>query len=314
MTKTLVSTNACGEESALPPAEILLEEARALSRLLHQDKNRERYRALLMEVIEVAQAERAPDEPLSTRALRTLLEAHAARAESARYGAGQLARGSQRAPTEEDCEDGWERVESIIAEAEEAARAALAIARSLDETQAHIVAEAAQRAADKARALIGERNRSYTFHTDPTFSFGEGWYLAAAGLLAGVEIQLEEGPHAAATELFLREAGLLDRLRPFRARPRANKALPEIVARAFRSDPSGARAKLRAAFLGHVPVPLEIRRFAEERLASSRSQVKVLLWVRRGVHHPDRNTDFGELSELCRRALSLALVDRKSVV
>ncbi len=300
-------TSTTTQEPGLLRAEELLNEARELSQALHLEGNRERYRALLSEVIEAAQADLPSDEELVKRIQRALLEAHAARAESARYGAGQLARGSQRAPTEEDCEDGWERVESIILEAEESARAAVFLAEQLSEPKSWAFARAAQFAAEKARALTQERNRSYTFHTDPAFSFGEGWYLAAASLLSGVEIQLEEGPHAAAGELFLREAGLLDRLRPFRARPRANKALPEIVARAFRSDARGAQAKLRAAFLGSDPVPIEIRRFAEEKLAKAQTRARVLLWVRRGVHHQNRNTDFDELSDLCQRALLLGI-------
>lgn len=305
---TTLGSKATEEESGPLRAEVLLKEARGLSQALHQEGNRERYRALLAEVIEAAQVELPSEDVLTNRVRWALLEAHAARAESARYGAGQLARGSQRAPTEEDCEDGWARVESIILEAEDSARMAAILAEQLKAPKASRFAQAAHLAAEKARELTRERNRSYTFHTDPGFSFGEGWYLAAASLLAGVEIQLEEGPLAETAELFLREAGLSDRLRPFRARPRANKALPEIVARAFRSDAPSAQAKLRAAFLGREPVPIEIRRFAEQRLAgAAQTGAKVLLWVRKGVHQKNRNTDFDELSVFCQRTLSLGL-------
>jgi len=84
--------------------------------------------------------------------------------------------------------------------------------------------------------------------------------------------------------------------------------MPEIVARAFRSDAPSAQAKLRAAFLGREPVPIEIRRFAEQRLAgAAQTGAKVLLWVRKGVHQKNRNTDFDELSVFCQRTLSLGL-------
>ena len=115
-----------------------------------------------------------------------LLQAHTARAEDARYGAGQLSRGSQRAPTLAACEDGWQRVEQIVCTAEEAALAATEIARQLDTAKAQILANKAQVAAKEARAIVSERNRAYTFHADPGFSFGEGWYLAAASLLARI--------------------------------------------------------------------------------------------------------------------------------
>ena len=49
------------------------------------------------------------------------MKAHAARAQDARHGAGQLSRGAQRAPTREACDDGWLRVEAIVAAAEASA-------------------------------------------------------------------------------------------------------------------------------------------------------------------------------------------------
>src|SRR5690606_3162221 len=154
-------------------------------------------------------------------------------AEDARYGAGQLARGSQRAPTVEDCEDGWQRVESIVRVSEASAAAAEDLARALGAPRARELAGRALAAAQKARELVVERNRAYTFHANPRFSFGEGWYLAAAAVLASVPMQLEPGQaHTEQTALFLREAGLAHLLVPFRPRPLANKALPDLVARA----------------------------------------------------------------------------------
>ena len=53
-----------------------------------------------------------------------LASAHAARAEDALHGAGQLSLSAQRAPTLDACEEGWQRVERIVVAAEEAAHAA----------------------------------------------------------------------------------------------------------------------------------------------------------------------------------------------
>src|SRR5689334_21256321 len=106
------------------------------------------------------------------------------RAQDARYGAGQLSLSAQRAPTRDACDDGWRRVESIVAVAEEAAASAVALAEILDDRVAWKAARAAQTAATDARRLVAERNHAYTFHADPRFSFGEGWYAAAAAVLA----------------------------------------------------------------------------------------------------------------------------------
>jgi hypothetical protein len=125
------------------------------------------------------------------------------------------------------------------------------------------VAEAAAR---DARRLVDERNHAYTFHADPGFSFGEGWYLAAAAVLAGVAIQIEPGkPQTAQAERFLRDAGLGAQLVPYRSRPRASKHLPAIVACAFREDPRSAQRKLRAAFLGDAPVSPPVIAWADQR-------------------------------------------------
>ncbi|MGH7438366.1 MAG: hypothetical protein ACRENE_22000, partial [Polyangiaceae bacterium] len=160
----------------------------------------------------------------------------------------------------------------------------------------------ADAAACAARRIIDDRNHAYTFHTDPGFSFGEGWYLAAAAVLAGVTIQIEPGmPGTAQVERFLRDAGLLDRVRPHRSRPRANKQTPDLVARAFRADPAGAQQKLRAAFLGAEPVATTVRDWIDPRLARWGVRGKVLVWIRDGAHHPGRNTVFSEVVELTGR-------------
>jgi hypothetical protein len=245
---------------------------------------------------------------------RLAVEAHAVRAQGARYGAGQISLGSQRAPTREACDDGWQRVDSIVAEAEAFASEATRLAQLLDDRAAWKAARAAEAAARDARRLILERNHAYTFHADPGFSFGEGWHLAAAGVLADVAIQIEPGkPHTAHAERFLRDAGLGARLQPYRSRPRASKQLTEIVAHGFRAGPEEAQRKLRAAFLGPAPIPPippEIVEWTDRKLAGAAGAgtKKVLLWVRQSVHHPMRNTTHAELVELTRRTLARGLV------
>jgi len=245
------------------------------------------------------------------RARSTLLHAHAARARDARHGAGQLSFGSQRAPTLEACDDGWQRVEEIVLVAEASARAAALLAAELGplspSTPAWKAARNAEAAAREARLLLDERNHAYTFHADPGFSFGEGWYLAAAAVLGGASIQIEpDKPQTAQVHRFLRDAGLAARVVLYRPRPRANKQLPELVARAFRADPLGAQQRLRAAFLGDAPVAPAIVAWAERRLPDVGK--KILLWVRYGKHHPNRNTSHAELVELARRACAAGLL------
>jgi hypothetical protein len=238
-----------------------------------------------------------------------LVKAYAARARDARHGAGQLSLGAQRAPTCAACDDGWQRVEEIVAVAEASALVAARMAAELDNNTAWKTARAAEAAARDARRIVDERNHAYTFHADPGFSFGEGWYLAAAAVLAGVAIQIEPcKPQTPQAERFLRDAGLGSRLVRYRSRPRANKHLPEIVARAFRVDPLSAQRKLRAAFLGNAPIPQTVIDWADRGLAGVSSGKKVLLWVRYGAHHPTRNTTVPELVELARRALVANLV------
>jgi hypothetical protein len=196
-----------------------------------------------------------------------LVKAYAARARDARHGAGQLSLGAQRAPTYAACDDGWQRVEEIVAVAEASALVAARMAADLDNNSAWKAARAAEAAARDARRIVDERNHAYTFHADPGFSFGEGWYLAAAAVLAGVAIQIEPcKPQTPQAERFLRDAGLSSGLKPYRSRPRANKHLPEMVARAFRPDPLSAQRKLRAAFLGDAPIPQTVIDWADRGL------------------------------------------------
>jgi hypothetical protein len=289
-------------------ARLLGEAARAVSASRAPDR-RERHRALVAEAI--ALAERARDEAAGAarrRALTTIAEAHAARAEDALHGAGQIALGSQRAPTPEACDDGWARVAEIVAEAEASARAAEEAARAIEgddgaRARAARAAAKAARAAIDASRLALERNHATTFHTSPGFSFGEGWYVAAAALFDGGPIQLEPGgPLLAQAERFLRDAGLAHLVVPYRPRPRANKAAPVVVARAFRADPVRAARLVRDAFLGDGAIAPAVRAFVDARVPGVRDRARVLLWVRDGVHDAFRNTRADELAELALRA------------
>lgn len=272
---------------------------------------REQHRLLLERAIDLAQAALDADanDTKTTRAARTtLVKAHAARAEDARHGAGQLSLGSQRAPTRAACDDGWERVESIVAVAEASAAEVARLAPLLDTPAGWKALRLAETAAREARRLLDERNHAYTFHADPGFSFGEGWYLAASAVLAGVEIQVEpDQRQTAQAERFLHDAGLAPLLRTYRSRPRANKHLTEIVAQAFRADPREAQRKVRAAFLGDAPIPQPIVDWIDSRLAGAPGGKKVLLWVRYGAHDAHRNTTWDETLELTQRALAAGL-------
>lgn len=295
-------------------ATALLGDALAAASGLHLPGTRERHRCQLERAIELAERALAvaetsgADADTVAGARRTLVRAHAARAEDARHGAGQLSRGSQRAPTADACEDGWRRVEAIVAGAEASAAEAARLARELDDDDARARAEAAHAAAREARRIVDERNDAYTFHTDPAFSFGEAWYVAAAAVLAGVAIQIEPGPRAPGAERFLRDAGLLERVVPYRPRPRAPKQLTEILSRAFRADPPSAQRALRSAFLGGAPIPPAIAAWTGRALAGAPAGRKVLVWVRRAAHDPTRNTTHVELVELVRRAGAAGLV------
>ena len=292
-------------------AALILADDLAQAATLHLPGARERHRQRLDQAIDLASRAIASADAgeTTTGARSTLVVAHAARAQDARHGAGQLSLGAQRAPTREACDDGWQRVEEIVTVAESSSRAAAVVAAELDTESTWKAARAAEAAAREARRIVDERNHAYTFHADPGFSFGEGWYLAAAAILAGVAIQIEPGkPQTSQAERFLKDAGLGSLLVPYRSRPRANKHLPEIVARAFREDPLSAQRKVRDAFLGHAPIPQTIADRADARLAHVPAQRKVLLWVRYGAHHPARNTTYPELLDLARRSLAAGLV------
>ena len=297
--------------------------AEALRATLHEPGERDRHRRLLAEASELSllALELAGDPETLAGARSTLVKAHAAKAEDALHGAGQLSLSAQRAPTREACDDGWQRVEVIVCGAEASARAAAAIARDVssetpDAKLARVVSSAAARAdvaARSARRLVETRNHAYTFHTDGDFSFGEGWYLAAAAVLDGVAIQIESGTDGTASaEAFLRDAGLASRLEAYRSRPRAMKQTTELVGRSFRADAVSAQQRLRAAFLGAGPTASAVLDFVDARLERESSVLrdgkKVLLWIRDGVHHPGRNTDAGELRELTRRVSRAGLV------
>jgi hypothetical protein len=304
---------------------------------LHEPGQRERYRELLGGAIELAsRALDAAEEERSsagasasdgayerllaivTSARFTLVTACAAKAEDALHGVGQLSLSAQRAPTLEACDDGWQRVEEVALGAEAASRMARACALELERDapgsaaarKASAAARQADAAAGAARRIIDERNHAYTFHADAAFSFGEGWYLAAAAVLAGVSIQIERAKDGTTqAEQFLRDAGLADRLTAYRSRPRAMKQTTELVARAFRADPAAAQAQLRAAFLGKDPIPSAVVAWIDSRLRPAEfAEKKVLLWIREGVHHATRNTRFDELAELTTRVQRAGLV------
>lgn len=292
-------------------AAAILADTLAASSALHVSGARERHRQQLERAIDCAHRAlaAAADPETIAGARRTLVNAHTARAQDARHGAGQLSLGAQRAPTADACDDGWRRVEAIVAGAEASATEAARLARELDYEDVRASVRAAEAAAQDARRIVDERNHAYTFHADPGFSFGEAWYLAAAAVLAGVAIQIEPGKaQSSQAARFLRDAGLSALLTPYRSRPRAPKQLTEIVARAFRADPLSAQRALRAAFLGDAPIPPAIVEWTARALADAPAGNKVLVWIRYATHHPMRNTTHLELVELVRRALAAGLV------
>lgn len=281
----------------------------------------EQRRALELAILEAnAVLASAPDPAAAELAHSNLVRAHAARAEDALHGAGQLSQSAQRAPTLDACHDGWRRVEAIVEGAEMSALAAATSAAVLARDAAgsrvaRAAATAARRAegwALAARKLVVERNHAYTFHTDGGFSFGEGWYLAAGAVLAGLAIQIEPGAseRVAQAERFLGDAGLLARVCAYRSRPRAMKQVTELVARAFREDAAAAQASLRAAFLGAPPLAPDVTAWIDQRLAGAAAPdtKKVLVWIRDGVHHPGRNSTGAEVLELAARARRAGLV------
>ena len=291
-------------------AAIVLAEAAGMQGRLHLPGGRDRYRAVLERGISLAERalEQSNDARLIVKVRKMLVRAHAARAEDARYGAGQLSRGSQRAPTPEDCDDGWLRVEEIVTNAESSAVRARVLAEALDTPAGRRYAQAAEVSARAARQIVLDRNHAYTFHTDPGFSFGEGWYLAAAAVLKGVSVQINpDTAQALQAERFLRDAGLGRCLAPYRPRPRSNKPLTAIVADAFRPDPVAAQRAVRAAFLGSEPPSPFLVEWTRRQVGDISSK-KILLWVRTCVHDAPRNTDFEELARLSTLVCSLGLI------
>jgi hypothetical protein len=286
-----------------------LAEATALQGTLHLPGVRDDYRSRLEQVVLLAtKALEGARENSELGSLHwVLLRAQGARAEDARHGAGQLSRGAQRAPTLADCEEGWQRVEQIACTAEVAALAAARFARLLDTAEARTIARRAEAAANAARKIVLERNRAYTFHADPGFSFGEGWYLAAAALFAGLSIQIRPG---AAQEVqakrFLLDVGLEGVLRPYRSRPASPKHLTHIIAEAFHADAAEAQRNLRAAFLGDDTPAASLRSWIDGKVGGKPEQ-KVLLWVRTGDHDALRNTCFDELRQLSELVLNAGL-------
>ncbi len=286
------------------------EQAAQLAQSLHLPGVRDAHRALL--ITAKAAFESALDGAAAgewvAMCRESLLRVYCAFAEDARYGVGQLSRAAQRAPSEADCEDGWERVEEIARGAEDVARQSLTLVSEQSSASAPRLADGVQRAACAARATIESRNRAYTFHANPAFSFGEGWYAAAAAVLAGVSLQIEpEQKHSAAAERFLVSAGLREQLQPYRPRPRANKALPLIVAGAFRDNPQAAQTRLRAAFLGDALVVSLVQAWLAARLPAVSERPTVLIWNRLCAHDAHRNSSPEELSRLCQLAQEAAL-------
>jgi hypothetical protein len=287
----------------------LLAEATALEGKLHLPGVRDDYRARLEHVVLLATGEldNALDGEEVAPLQWLLLQAQSARTEDARYGAGQLSRGSQRAPTLADCEDGWQRVEQIVCTAEDAASAAARLGQLLNTAKARELVSRADIAGKAARNIVIERNRAYTFHADPGFSFGEGWYLAAAALLSGVPIQIKPGAaQEAQAKRFLLDAGLGGSLHPYRPRPASPKHLTHIIAEAFHAAASGAQCTLRAAFLGNASPSASLISWIDGNVGGNPEQ-KVLLWVRTGDHDALRNTCFAELRQLADLVLNAGL-------
>lgn len=312
-----------------------LDEALSLSATLHEPGQREVYRQRLARAAEGAELALAALEgpeatAVRTRALATSARALAERAADARHGAGQLSLSAQRAPTAAACDDGWQRVASIVAVAEASARTAAARSAEVERDAprspvaraVRAAARKAETAARAARRIVEDRNDAFTFHADGGFSFGEGWYVAAAALLARAAIQIEPGkPATEQADCFLRDAGLGANLQPYRSRPRAPKQATDLVARAFAADPVLARRRVRAAFLGEAPIPARIVDWIDRRLLAgaparepppasmpTQDRKKVLLWIRDGAYDAHRNTAPAELLELTERAVRAGLV------
>lgn len=290
-------------------AEEILDTARELEGSLHLSGVRDDYRIRIERGIALATLalQGVNDDHKRIRIRKCLVVAHAARAEDARYGAGQLSRSAQRAATREDCEDGWSKVRSIVGNAQTSSLEARRHADGAGDYRSQQLAARAERAATSAQRTLDERNQAYTFFTDPGFSFGEGWYLAAASLLAGLRIQIKAGTRQEEqARRFLDDAGLSAALVPYRSRPANPKHLTDIIARSFRDSPCGAQGLLRAAFLGSDARPSGLVDWVARRVGNDSNQ-KVLLWVRISDHDAHRNTDFEELQQISRLVLNAGL-------
>lgn len=297
--KRMIHNNIDSGELARRTASLLAETI-ILQTSLHLAGVRDTYRSQLNQVVLLAtQALDSAVESREVAALQwVLVQTHAARAEDARYGAGQLSRGSQRAPTLKDCEDGWQRVEQIVCNAEDAAVESVRFAKLLNTAKARDIARRAEIAGRAARRIVLERNYAYTFHADPGFSFGEGWYLAAAALFAGLSIQIRPGAiQEFQVRRFLCDAGLEESLCPYRPRPASPKHLTHIIAEAFLADAQKAQSTLRAGFLGDESPSPALQAWIDGKMWQVPGQ-KVLLWVRTGDHDNQRNTGFNELRQL----------------
>lgn len=300
------ATCSSDEEQLASEAAALMDIVRSQRDALNKPGVRDIRRAQLGRVLEQARTalETAPG---LAKARFTLLEALALQADDARYGAGQLSRGAQRAPTVANCEAGWARVESIVKTAEEAAQDAVRWARNDDPPNVLGWVRRASADAAEARKIVDSRNHAYTFHAQPGFSFGEGWYLSAATVIDQVPIQVEPNQaHTPRVERFVRDAGLAGYRTEYRPRPRANKPLTDIIARGFRRNPNVQRS-IRQAFIGEAPLTPSVVNWVDTRLREVPSGPKVLLWVRYVRHHPHRNTSYPELEELAARAQEAGL-------
>lgn len=287
----------------------LLEQAHALEGTLHHSGVRGEYRTLLEQGIALISKElRATcDLSGSTRLRKLLVQAHAARAEDARYGVGALSRSAQRAPTLKDCEEGWQKVAMIVDNARESADEARRLANKVGDFRTEKLAERAERAANLAESTLAARNRAYTFFTTPGFSFGEGWYLAAASLFAELTIQVRTStPQERQALQFLNDVGLAERLVPYRPRPASPKHLTDIIATTFERDPQAAQKKLRDAFLGQQPASAPIVEWLKGQMGTDIGP-KVLLWTRISDHDPHRNTAFDELACLGQLIASMGI-------
>ncbi len=132
----------------------------------------------------------------------------------------------------------------------------------------------------------------------PAVSLAKAGTVTAAALFAGLAIQIKPG---ATQEVQVRRCPLRGRggriPAPLSPRPASPKHLTHIIAEAFRADVPGAQHTLRAGFLGDESLSAALRSWIDGKVGRTPGQ-KVLLWVRTGDHHAQRNTCFDELRQL----------------